>query len=331
MKVPSIPIRLRDKEAVGDSWKLEAPFQALAQAAGSTPPLCTHRSPPAHFARPATLPRNRITMIPSILLSILASVTLAAGQESPTFEYQARQQVRLELLVVRLPEARAIELQPLLRDPEKCGAAQEKILAMIGKKEAELVDWPVVTTHSGQRAVTENVHEQRYAIEFAPPAVRLSKIDNGPVVVADPNAPDDQPKAPAKPDGPIELRILGVGPSAFEKRDVGVTFEAEPTVSEDGATVEVQLAPSHTTLLGWRKVTVENGPNEKVVVEQPDFQHLKTTTNITLRSGRPMLLGLHKLQDQPAKIEVFIVTATVLKDAGAGDRKPNPTSRKKPR
>lgn len=104
-------------------------------------------------------------------------------------EYPPTKQVRLELLVARIPEAKAIEMQPTLRDPARCGAALEKILVMIGRKEAELVDWPVITTKSGQRAVAENVREIRYVTEYAAPDLNLPTNETAPVAVPTPTAP----------------------------------------------------------------------------------------------------------------------------------------------
>ena len=154
-----------------------------------------------------------------IAAALLATLSVGLAQQ---MEQDAPgKQVRLELLVARLPKARAVELQPMLRDPARCGAAQEKILAMIGRKEAELVDWPVIITKSGQHAVTENVREIRFVTEYAAPDLNFPTNETAPVAVPTPTAPASVEKKPAKPKEPFEVRVVGGLPSAFEKRDVG--------------------------------------------------------------------------------------------------------------
>lgn len=271
--------------------------------------------------------------LPALFLGTIAALATAAGEPPPLGvppeAPSVPNQIRIEMLVARIPEAQAVELQPLLRDPEKCGGAQERILAWIGKHQAELVDWPIITTRAGLSARTDNVHELHYATEFATPAVSLSKTDDGPILVQDPNAPADPGKAKPKAEGPLELRVLGVAPASFVKRDLGVMLEVEPVLLPDASTVEMRIVSHHITLLGWKKNTVENGQGAKAIVEQPEFQQLSTNVNITAQSGRPFLLGFHKLQDQKKIIEVSIVTATVLKPASAP--KPEQTPRKKQR
>ena len=91
-----------------------------------------------------------------------------------------------------------------------------------------------------------------------------------------------------------------------------MTLESTPNLHPDGTTVEMDVTPSHVTLLGWTKTTIETTQLGKIIVEQPKFQTLRTHTTIAARSGQPALVGFHKLQEPPKTVEVFIVTATVL-------------------
>ena len=259
---------------------------------------------------------------------ILTIVSTALAQQAQPEAISAVPQVRLELLVARLPEAKAIELQPVLRDPATCGTALEKILAMIGKKEAELVDWPILVTKSGQIARTENVQEVRYAAEYAAPDVKVPTEETGTAVVPNPTAPTSDEKKAVKPKEALTVRVLNGLPSAFEKRDAGVTLEVEPTVEADGVTVEVQVAPQHVTLTGWHKLSVENSHAEKISVEQPDFHTIKTNTRLTVTSGQSALLAFQKLPETPGRIEVFILTTTVLKPTSAPAPKPEQAPKK---
>lgn len=261
--------------------------------------------------------------------ALLASAAAQQDLGLPPQDAGSPPQVRIELLVARLPEARAAGLRAELSDPAKSSAAQDKLLAMIAKKEAELVDWPILTIQSAQTGQAVNVHELRYASEYGNAPFPAPQHGDGPANVAEPKAPDNAAK-----DQPAGAAMRGqtdssVAPTSFEKRDLGVTLEAEPEVSPDGMTVRLNIAASHVTLLGWTKATAESTKLGKITVEQPKFQTLKSKTDITIQSGRPVLLGFHKLQEPPKTVELFIVTATVLKPTPASE--PEQTLREKQR
>jgi hypothetical protein len=232
--------------------------------------------------------------------------------------------IRVELLIVRLPTDRALELQPELRDPARVAAAQDKLLALIQKKQAQLVDWPVLTTKSGNRAVLENIHEERYPIEYQPPKVVAAPPESpDPQHVDKPEAPAAEKPAPKKENaaGPqpapppvVKLadRMIAGVPSTFETRNVGVTLEIEPNVAPDGQNIDAQLAPQHITLLGFRRHKLEVEGKYTVVTETPEFQTEKVSTSITLPSGQPHLLSFHQLQQPADTVELFILKMTLL-------------------
>lgn len=116
-----------------------------------------------------------------------------------------------------MPIAKAGELQ-------RKGMTDEdlyKELVSTGKLERMLV----LRTKSGQRAVVENVSEYKYPTEFTQPQIPCGNPKN--IQVPTP---------------------LPVAPTAFEKRDLGDTIEAEPTLSEDAKAVDFQIAISHVSL-----------------------------------------------------------------------------------
>jgi hypothetical protein len=248
------------------------------------------------------------------LFLLFALMPFAKAQDVKVVEVEEPVRlIRVELLVVRLPEAAAVELQPELRDPARVAKAQEKLLAMVKKKEAELIDWPVVMTKSGNRAVVENIHEVKYPIAFEQPQVVPAKpVDPKHTMVAKPTAPENP--APAKPeagDAPAVVVVGGVA-TTFETRNTGVTLEIEPNILPDGKTVEVQMAPQHVTLVGYRQEKMEVIGKYSVAVEQPEFQTQKTTTNLTLQSGQPHLVAFYKLRQPAGTVELFLTTLTIV-------------------
>lgn len=242
----------------------------------------------------------------------IATILTALFVSTSAFADGPPRHVRFEVLIVRLPEARAVELMPLLRDPATATAAQAKITAMLGK-EAELIDWPIVTAEDNQQAVVENVRELRYADSYDQPTVLVQIPETtGPDTVAAPTAPAQQAEHRIRVDG--ELKLAGGSPTTFEMKKVGTILELQPTVSANGKHVGVQLSLSHTSFTGWRKIVMEMSPTHKVAVEQPDFQVIKIETRINISGGTPVLLSFNKVAQSPGAFELAILTATIFDD-----------------
>lgn len=134
-----------------------------------------------------------------------------------------------------------------------------KELVSAGKLERLLV----LRTKPGQRAVVENVTEYKFPTEFTQPQIPCGNPGNV-------NVPTPLP----------------VAPTAFEKRDLGDTIEAEPTLSEDAKSVDFQIAISHVALARrekWGKDITE--------LEQPQLETQKLNTNFTASVGSPRFVG----------------------------------------
>lgn len=226
-------------------------------------------------------------------------------------------EVRFDVLIVRLPEASAVALSPQLRDPSKIAAAQEKLIAQLGK-EVELVDWPTLTMLPGQQAIVENIDEIRYPTDFESPDILLD-VPKEPTVVPTSTAPDgaDGAAKPAeKKDRTLriegDLKLVGGVPTSFEIKNAGVTFQVEPTLEPDGKHLRFNCALQHVQFLGTEKNMIEVSQTYKISIEQPKFRTLKTTTIITATSGQPVMLSFHKLRDASNRVELAICTATIV-------------------
>src|SRR4051812_29049649 len=65
--------------------------------------------------------------------------------------------IRVEVLMVALPQEKALLLLPALRDEQKIDGAVGELLAMVAKKEAMLMGWPMIWAKSGTRASVESI------------------------------------------------------------------------------------------------------------------------------------------------------------------------------
>jgi len=164
---------------------------------------------------------------------------------------------------ISLPIAKAGELQRKgLTDAELY-----KQLLSTGKQERLLV----LRTKSGQRTVLENVTEYRYPVDFN---LSLHPIPQ----------PFDRGAADEKK--PVTAAPASLVPQAFEKRDVGDTMEAEPTLSPDAKVVNAQIVVSHVALA--KKEKWGQGVGE---FEQPQFETQRLSTNFTASVGSSRFIG----------------------------------------
>ena len=256
---------------------------------------------------------------PRIPFAFVALLLLAACDKLPQSKrVQTTSEIEMDLLVVRLSDKRAMALIPQLRDRKRAADATKEVLKLVTDGEATLIGWPVLTTKSGQRAVVEQIDEFRYATEFDPAGsakvVETHPTEPGvaaPPVV--PVAPHTEPPVQPKDASTITTDTVNeASPTAFETRNIGVTFEVEPNIDPNGRTIDINMVPQHVRLRGMRKVTVER-PKERtsVVVEQPEFVTHKVTTSISMEDGDYALIGVFNVADMPGQMEFFILHSRI--------------------
>lgn len=164
------------------------------------------------------------------------------------------------------------------------------------KKGIDLLSAPRVTTKSGQRAVIEIIREFKYPTEFSAPQIPQTFGGNtGGGSLLGGGGGSSNGSFPVTP----------TTPTAFEKRDVGVTLEVEPTIGPDGYSIDMQLAPQVVEFEGFINygspiqttntnpitgATVTNilTPN---TINQPIFSTRKVSTNVTVFDGATVVLG----------------------------------------
>lgn len=230
---------------------------------------------------------------PLKLCGLLLALCLASQAQTPLDETPARKSpawnVRVEVLMVAMPQEKALALLPDLQSPKKIEAAFTEILKAIERKEATLTGYPFVYTVDGQRAVAETMQEKRYPTEFdLPQATR--------------NTAATQTSAPAS----LEKAV----PTTFETRNLGVTLEVEPVVSPSGETIQLSVVPQRVMLLGFDKYdAVKAQSGELTKVDQPLFASMRTTSSLVLKNGQRSLLAVHKLFQPADQLELFIIQA----------------------
>ncbi|MDQ3621242.1 MAG: hypothetical protein M3463_01965 [Verrucomicrobiota bacterium] len=221
--------------------------------------------------RPAR--RLRFTALIVLGLAILAGSALQARAQPP------RWTVRVELMIVALPEAEAMMLVPPLREEATREAAMRKLWRSVAAGTAELIAWPVMQALDGEkmegagslRFLAGSGEEVRYGTE----CVRCCP------------------------------------PTAYETRNTGVHLQCQPHLHEDGRTLLLDLVAEHVELLRFTRFRGETTyEGIRQFGEQPEFFRARVQTTVTVRTGEPLLLGVYQRPEAEERWELFILKAS---------------------
>ena len=217
-------------------------------------------------------------------------------------------QVRIDVLMVAVPEDKFITLLPDLLNNEKIEKAVPELLEAVKRKEAILEAFPTLITKSGQRAVMESVKEVNYPLVAPAPTPDTSS-----------NTPDQSGSAVSTPPptptpAPTPPKIL-----SFPARNAGATLEVEPVIEADGKTIDLNIYAGHVQFLGY-ETPAAPGKTEGTLSEEPSpesagsprYYTMKTTTSVTLVSGQHMLIAIHKTIKPEGYMEVFILHSEII-------------------
>ena len=168
------------------------------------------------------------------------------------------------------------------------GQVQMIMRGLSQKKGSDIMTAPSIVARSGEKATIEIIREFIYPTEYEPPELPSSTGGGGNGTVVQSNI---FPVTPATP-------------TAFETRNTGVTLEVEPTLGDDGYTIDLSFAPeivdfegfinygspiqsSATDALG-NPVTITITENR---IEMPVFSMRKVNTGLTIYDGHTVAVG----------------------------------------
>ncbi len=169
-----------------------------------------------------------------------------------------------------------------------------KLQGLVKEGKAKVIETQMVTARSGQKAMTESVHEFIYPIEYVAPQVPCGMGDKA----------SPPPKAP-------------LTPVAWETRNLGSTLEIEPTVGENGKVIDLRLLPMllyHTGNKVWHEETVGK---DTFKIQMPDIYKIQADTAVTLIAGQPYLMAAVSPKDEKGEVDftnkvLIFVRADVL-------------------
>ena len=169
---------------------------------------------------------------------------------------------------------------------------QVLIRALNQQKGVDLLSAPRVTAKSGQKATIEIIREFIYPTQFQPPQIpqTIGSTSGSTLGVNGGSAPS--------------FPVTPTTPTAFEKRNTGVTLEVDPIIGPDNFTIDLTLQPQVVDFDGFInygspiQTVTQNAlgisqtnvltPN---VINQPVFSVRKVSTSVSIYDGSTVVLG----------------------------------------
>ncbi len=172
---------------------------------------------------------------------------------------------------------------------------QVVIRALNQQKGVDLLSAPRVTAKSGQKATIEIIREFIYPTQFQPPQIPQT-IGTGTTVST----------AGATGGGSSNgsFPVTPTTPTAFEKRNTGVTLEVDPVIGPDNLTIDLTLQPQVVDFDGFINygspiqtvstnalgISTTNVLTQNTI-NQPVFSVRKVSTSVSVYDGSTVVLG----------------------------------------
>ncbi len=172
------------------------------------------------------------------------------------------------------------------------GQVQMIMRGLSQKKGADVMTAPSIVARSGEKATIEIIREFIYPTEYEPPELPTSTGGGNSVGGGGGgNSSNVFPVTPATP-------------TAFETRNTGVTLEVEPTLGDDGYTIDLRFAPEIVDFEGFInygspiQTTASDALGNPVTItitenriEMPVFSTRRVNTGLTIYDGHTVAVG----------------------------------------
>ncbi|GAA5496957.1 hypothetical protein Rhal01_03145 [Rubritalea halochordaticola] len=166
---------------------------------------------------------------------------------------------------------------------EKKGGDYAAAMQLVKAGKAKVHDVNCVTMRSGEKATLESVREYIFPTEYELPEL--------------PSTIPPEKKFTVLPD--IRIKV----PTAFETRNLGTTLEFEPTLGEDGMSVDLRIEPEFIDPAGyatWLKYKDELGQAD---IKMPKFYTQRSRVGLTLMKGKFSLANTFSGKDDEGKVD----------------------------
>lgn len=200
--------------------------------------------------------------------------------------------VRTQLEFVELDQSTYLQLMQQPRDSADATELRKRVVELVKRDEAAVLETMILISRSGERATVESVLEWIYPTEYEPPGFQPPRLT---------------PEQLANLQRSAFAGLLNA-PTSFETRNVGSTFEISTTIGVSNDVVDVLLRPEMVRFDGFN-IHLERKDHEGNLYQDkhPTFAKRSFASAVTCRSGQYVLLNT--------------LPAFATGDEGVGERK----------
>jgi len=175
------------------------------------------------------------------------------------------------------------------------GQVQMIMRGLAQKKGSDVMTAPSIVSRSGEKATIEIIREFIYPTEYEPPELP-NQVQVGGGLGGGNQQGGNQ--------GGNIFPVTPATPTAFETRNTGVTLEVEPTLGDDGYTIDLRFAPEIVEFEGFinygspiQTPATDALGNPIVVtitenrIEMPVFSTRRVNTALTIYDGHTVAVG----------------------------------------
>lgn len=227
---------------------------------------------------------------------------LAAQEATPEFDPLGEnvvlpQLVRVQAEFIEVPHETLTRLLLQPREGADDSGLRQELAKLAEEGKATVVETMLCTARSGEKSLAESLKEYIYPTEWEP-AELPNEIHT--------TASGD------KLTGVSRDNATGPTPTSFETRNLGSTFEIEPTIGANGKIIDLRFQPEIVYHVGnetWAEWKDKRGDAS---VRMPTMYSLRLTTAATLMAGKPLFVaalspkGENGFPDFKRKVMVFI-------------------------
>ena len=251
----------------------------------------------------------------AVLLLLLTGLA-AGGQEIVDLGLaDEKWLIRVEGMMIAVPVESAFSHLPGLRDSSHFDETWAKLQALLGKRDAKLLGWPIALCGNRKRGTSSTVEEARYPDSENP--FRSSR----PFRTVAGRKPPDPMRAFYKimahlsfyhyPDGSPAPLASGVKvPQSFETQNVGAWLDAQ-AFTEDGSLIELDVGLNYGTNLGFRQIPGEQSQiGTRATMSIADIHTHTSTAKVLVQSGKPVLLSSSFVTEPEPRVIISIIKAS---------------------
>lgn len=241
----------------------------------------------------------RLVLVLSVLIALLGPVLWSEGRAKKAdvrkepASHQVAAAVQLQVEVIEMSHEQAVALLRSHAPAADATSLRDAVQRLVGKGEAHIADTVLGVTDFAGKVKMHSVQEYFFATEYEPPEVpNKVSLSFG-------------KREEAKWKDALMLLMTPPTPTAVERKNLGIEFEADVNLADSNRSIEVDFQLAHTALTGtksWQEVKDSLG--NKYQLTMPLFYINHLASKVKIRDGEQALMGVLSPKGEDGEVDM---------------------------